>query len=807
MQASGEPDLAQVLEAFDMLEPLDAGARSVALAKLPPPIAERVTALLDASLRRGILDAPAPSLEDAQPAARSSLTPGTRVGGFEIEHFVGRGGMGEVYRARRADVGFEQHVALKLLRIDAVPNEALFARERRMLARLDHSGIARLIDGGVTPEGRPWMAMAFVEGQPIDRWVKTERPSLETRLRAFRDICDAVAFAHANLIVHRDLKPSNILIDARGRVQLLDFGIAKLIEESGEAAATTGALMTPDYAAPEQLGNGVVTVATDVHALGVILYELLAGTTPWSGEGGTLSMLVRRVAQEDPAPPSRLAAKQDIAIAPSRIRGDLDAIVCKALRKDPAARYGSVPELAEDIERFEASLPVRAREGSRQYRFGRYLRRNRWSILAIAAVALALIGGATGIVLQAKRTAVERDNALAEARRSDAIVQTLTLMFGQTGLARDLTLKQTLDESALRMLATLDRSARSGAAVNALSDLYVNLQDAKGSHDLLKSALERGIGADSPETTARMQANLADSALAIGALEDVEGLLASAQRALAKDPERNGADLQQIIRTRAAMARRKGDYPTAIKLLTDSLPEAERALAENDSAMLTMYNNLLVYLVEANRLDEASAVFARVDRVLERPGQRDTMQGLGIDQIRGAVRLRQGDARTAERISASIVERRRKLYGDTAGLAVDLAQLAKAQIAGNRFAEARVSLLEARPMATRFLGERALPVVILNLAMAQTLAELGETDAAAKQLAETRATIAAMPTPNPLSPQLALTEAVVALKQGNKTVASAAVARGHAAFAAMGPAGAYGLQAISKIGTRVSALP
>ncbi|WP_404338545.1 protein kinase [Sphingomonas sp. MMS12-HWE2-04] len=715
--------------------------------------------------------------------------------------------MGEVYRAHRADVGFEQHVALKLLRIDAVPNEALFARERRMLARLDHPGIARLIDGGVTPEGRPWMAMAFIEGQPIDQWVRTERPPLETRLRAFRDICEAVAFAHANLIVHRDLKPSNILIDARGRAQLLDFGIAKLIEESGEAAATTGALMTPDYAAPEQLGNGVVTVATDIHALGVILYELLAGATPWSGEGGTLSMLVRRVAQEDPAPPSRTAAKQEGAIAPSRIRGDLDAIVLKALRKDPAARYGSVPELAEDIERFEASLPVRAREGSRRYRFGRYLRRNRWSILAVAAVVAALIGGAVGIAFQAKRTALERDNALAEARRSDAIVQTLTLMFGQTGLSRDLTLKQTLDESALRMLATLDRSARSGTAVNALSDLYVNLQDAKGSHDLLKSALARGIGSESAEVTAKMQANLADSALALGDLDSVDRLLASAQGVLVKDPERNGADLQQIIRTRAAMARRKGDYPTAIKLLTDNLPNAERTLAENDSAMLTMYNNLLVYLIEANRLDEASAVFARVDHALDRPGQRDTMQGLGIDQLRGAVRLRQGDAQGAERVFASVVARRRKLYGDTMGLAIDLTQLAKAQMAATRFAEARVSLLEARPLAIRFLGDRALPVLILNLSLTQSLAELGETDAAAKQLAETRPTIVAMPNPNPLIPQLALTEAIVALKQGNKPAAAAAAARARAGFAAMGPAGAYGLQAIAKIDTRIAAIP
>jgi len=804
MQAGSEPDLTLVLKAFDAVEPLDPGARPDALARLPPSIAERVTALIEASMRRGVLDAPAPALEDAQPVTRASLAPGSRVGGFEIEELVGRGGMGEVYRARRADVSFEQHVALKLLRIDAVPSESLFARERQMLARLDHPGIARLIDGAVTPDGRPWMAMAFVEGQPIDQWVRTQRPTLEARLRAFRDVCAAVAYAHANLIVHRDLKPSNILIDGEGRVHLLDFGIAKLVAESGDlATATTTALMTPDYAAPEQLGNGVVTVATDVHALGLILYELLAGATPWSGDGGTLSMIVRRVAQEDPAPPSAVAAKHDVAIAPSRLRGDLDAIVLKALRKDPAARYGSVPEFAEDIERFEASLPVRAREGSRRYRFGRLLRRNRWTIVAVSAVVLALAAGASGVAVQAHRTKIQRDNALAEARRSDSIVQTLTLMFGQAGYSRDLTLKQTLDESALRMLATLDRSPRSGAAVNALSDLYINLQDAKGSYSLLKSALERGIGGDSPEATARMQSNLADAAIAMGAPDDVEALLTSAHRVFARDPERHAADLQQIITSRAAMARRKRDYDTAIALLTDSLPTAEAAFAANDSALLTLYNNLLVYLIEANRLDEVGPVFTRVDKVLARPGQRDTVQALGLDQLRGAWLLRRGDAAGAERISISVVDRRRRLFGDTPGLATDLAQLAKAQMANGRFAEARVSLLEARPMAVRFLSARSIPVIVLDLALVQALAELGETKAAADQLAQTRPAIDALPTPNPLTPQVAMTEAILALKQGDNVGASTALARARTGFAAMGPAGAYGVQAVAKIAARV----
>ncbi|MEN3749447.1 serine/threonine-protein kinase [Sphingomonas sp. HF-S3] len=804
------PRLADILEAFDRVEPLDPPARAAAIATLSPAIAERVAAMLAASTRRGILDAPPPVLEDsAAPLPRASLAAGARIGAFIVDRLVGRGGMGEVYLARRAD-SFEQRVALKLLRVDAVPSESLFARERQMLARLEHPGIARLIDGGLAPDGRPWMAMQFVEGRPLDRWVQQDRPPLEARLRVFADICDAVAYAHANLVVHRDLKPSNILVDGAGRVHLLDFGIARLVEEGADgtapAATTSAALMTPDYAAPEQLGNGTITVATDVHALGLILYELLAGATPWAGDGGTLSMLVRRVAQEDPAPPSRTAAAHPgIAIPPARLRGDLDAIVLKALRKDPARRYGSVPELAEDVARHQAALPVRARDGSGRYRFGRFVRRNRWSIAAVGAVLAALIAGAAGIAIQAHRTAIERDTALAEARRSDSIVQTLTLMFAQAGYSRDLTLKQTLDESALRMLATLDRSARSGSAVNALSDLYVNMQDAKGSYDLLRSALARGIGGDSEEMTARMRANLADAALATGGKEDVPALLGSAEAVFARDPRRYGSDLQQIVRTRAAIARRKGDYDRAIRLLTDNLADGERALAANDSALMTLYNNLIVYLIEANRLGETDAVFARVDRLLARTGQRDMIQALGIDQLRSVIRLRQGDGAGAERIAASIVERRRRLFGETPGLATDLSQLAKAQLANGRHAEARVSLMEARPLAVRFLGARSLPVLGIDMTLVQALAELGEFAEAQRLLGQVRGAIAALP-PTPLTPQLALTEAVLAMKQGRRAEAAAAAGRARTGFAAMGPAGAFGLQSVAKVEARIRAL-
>ena len=233
---------------FAELIDLDPAAQDGRLAAEDDFIAGQLRSLLAASRHSGILDGAAPSsFETAPRRAYSSLAEGAIIGGFTIDHLIGRGGMGEVYAAHRSDRMFDQQVAIKLLRPEAAAHSELFDRERRLLAGLEHPGIARLIDGGVTPDGRPYMAMEYVTGEPIDAWCRTHDADLATRLRLFCDVCEAVAYAHGHLIVHRDLKPSNILVDGDGRARLLDFGIARLVEIEGESEAlTTIALMTPD---------------------------------------------------------------------------------------------------------------------------------------------------------------------------------------------------------------------------------------------------------------------------------------------------------------------------------------------------------------------------------------------------------------------------------------------------------------------------------------------------------------------------------------------------------------------------------
>ena len=802
-----ENGLMQAVALFEEIEPLDPAHREARLAQLPVDTATRVRALLAGAARRGVLDGPMPDVDVAPMRPVSALAPDTRIGPFRIVTLIGMGGMGEVYLAEREGADFAQRVALKLLRPDAMVNAALFARERRLLAQVDHPNIARLIDGSITPEGRPWMAMDYIDGEPLDRWCARYTPSLATRLKLFAQICDAVAHAHANLIIHRDIKPSNVMIDAEGRPHLLDFGVAKLLSDAGDLLASTQALITPDYAAPEQFEAGPVTTAADIHALGVLLFELLTGERPWQS-GGSLPIVLRRVLKDEPPLPSKIAATLvDPPVPPARLKGDLDAIVAKAMRKEPSQRYTTVKAMADDLERTRTFQPVQARQGSRRYALGRFVRRNRVPLAAVTAVLLAVVIGAAGIALEARRTAVERDRAFAEARRSDSIVQMLTLLLGANPGAADQTLKQTLDQSAARMLVTLDGSERSGQAVVTLGELFVNIQDAKAAFTLYQSALARGIAKNSPIWTARLRAALADAAVSIGQGEIAPPLLDQADTVFQTDLERFAADHQQILLTRAAIARRKGDYDTAIALLNQDLPDAERVLATNDSALLTRYNNLLVYMIEANRPTEVPALLTRIDRTLAHPGARDSIQAVNIAQLRGSWQLRQGNAAEAEQTFATAAQRRRRLFGESAGLATDLTQLGKARIAERDFVGAEEALTEADTLAVRFLGPVALPTIVTKLALAQARAERGEAAAARATLDEAARAMAPMPTPNPLTGQYAMTQAVVALKEGQKAEATAAVARAKASFTAMGPAGAFGLTAVGAIAQRVAALP
>lgn len=372
---------------------------------------------------------------------------GRAVGAWRLLSRIGQGGMGVVYLAKRADGAFEKQVAVKVLpRTTTLGLERKrFDREGRILARLEHPGIARMIDAGVADSGVPYFAMEFIDGMPIDRWCRERESSLEARIELFLQICDAVAYAHQNLVVHRDLKPSNILVDMTGRVRLLDFGIAKVLDEgdvhgSSELTRTGALLLTPARASPEQLKGEPVTVASDVFQLGTLLYELFVGEPPHAAEGTTPGALVAAICNDDPAVPSQAIGREGRSPAGlsagrvrSRLEGDLDAIVMKALRKEPRHRYGTVVELADDIRSHLDGRPVTARSAARGYRLGKFVGRHRVSVAMAGILVAGTAAGFAGVVAHSNRLEMERDRARFEAERSAAVTGFLMDLFDDAG--------------------------------------------------------------------------------------------------------------------------------------------------------------------------------------------------------------------------------------------------------------------------------------------------------------------------------------------------------------------------------------
>ena len=375
---------------------------------------------------------------------------GRTIGSYRLIRQIGRGGMGVVYLAERADQAFDKQVALKLIApgLPDADRRRRFHAERQILAHLEHPAIARLLDGGTADDDRPYLILEYIEGEPIDRHCRSQGLDLRARLGLFLTVCDAVDHAHQNLIVHRDLKPENILVTADGAVKLLDFGIAKLLAAEpspGGTAATAAGMMTPQYASPEQVRGEPVTTASDVYALGLVLYRLLTDSRPYDLTGTAPAELARLVCEIDPAPPSQAVRQRQDGpgpVAAGRLAGDLDAIVMKALRKEREARYSSVALLAADVESFLGERPVSARRGTAVYRLRKFAVRHRAGVAASILVALLAIGFTVRVVAERNRAeqavallgdliafsepaGTARRHRTAEQQRFDARIDTL----------------------------------------------------------------------------------------------------------------------------------------------------------------------------------------------------------------------------------------------------------------------------------------------------------------------------------------------------------------------------------------------
>lgn len=583
-------------------------------------------------------------------AGRDASSEPRAIGPYRLEGTLGSGGMGTVYRASRADADFRHEVAIKVVRGASVLPEAVqrFHRERQILADLEHPAIARLYSGGTTEDGLPYIAMELVEGLPIDRYCNEHSLDVDARLELFVEVCSAVAYAHRKLVVHLDLKPSNILVSAEGAPKLLDFGIARLMTPdpegptSAEATAAWNRALTPAYASPELLRAEPLTTASDVYSLGVLLYRLLTGRQPYSTSDLTAAEVERLVASEPSRPPSAVAGRAPM-LPPGltggrlrqRLRGDLDAIVRKALRVDPEQRYASAEALALDVRRELDGLPVLARQGTLAYDAGKFLRRHRLGVAAISLAAISLLTAVIVSVRQVGITAAER----AKAERVNEILRNMLSApdssWYSRGSGHDVTMLEVLEAAdgwlggELVDLPEVEASVRS-----TLGTTYRSL----GLFDAAEREIRRALTLRA-STLGRSDPDYAQSAfdlavllrVAGGDVAEAEGLYREAL-AICRGERGCKPDLVPATRLELGVLELSRGAAEGAEALFDEAMAELAARGDGDGRLAAIgWNNLGLLHVNQGDAEAAAAAYERSTEILEAlPEVRETTYPIAL---------------------------------------------------------------------------------------------------------------------------------------------------------------------------------
>lgn len=602
-------------------------------------------------------------------------------GSWRLIRELGRGGLGVVYLAERRSAEFEQLVAIKLLK-RGMDSEAILRRfdnERRILASLEHPNVARLIDGGLLEDDRPWFAMEYVEGETIIRWCDQRRLPIRERLRLFEQVCRAVQAAHARLVVHRDLKPSNILVTPEGRVKLLDFGIAKLLDPETDENADLTRLgpnaLTPEYAAPEQFDGQPISVTTDVYALGVVLRELLSGRVGDHEHSRSTSERPSAWTRRDPQPPSVLLDDSNAETATARgarpaalrrqLRGDLDAIVLTAMAAAPSDRYPSVEALADDLHRHLEGLPIRARARSARYRAGRFLRRHFVGAAALGGVILALTVGLSVALWQAREA--QRQAALADQHRDFVLSLLRQTRPSQNDEGVELRAVDLLVNAAERVEGSRELSARmQGRLALVIAEGLIDLGAMERARDLAQMGLERlqaaGREGDAQQANAyyilaRIHANMGQS-------EAARAAAASGLERLDRLPALDDAQRLTRIRLLETLAIRhnqRGEFDQALPIRQQAMRERQRLYGPDDPRLASAHNNLATALINNGEYALAEHHYREAGRLLSEVASDDHPKMAYIHLGLGSAQIGQGLLADAERSleqAFSIAERR-----------------------------------------------------------------------------------------------------------------------------------------------------
>jgi len=687
------------------------------LASTAPELARHVADMLRAD------EQPDPSIENAVSSAASDLTDdaapliGERFGPYRSDRLLGRGGMGAVYLGTRVDGEFEQTVAIKTVRygLDAPGLVERFRREREILARLAHPGIARLLDGGTGPHGLPFVAMEYVDGVPITEFARSHGLALRRRLELFVDLCDSVSFVHGHSIVHRDIKPSNVLVTPEGRCKLLDFGIAKLsqaLDANGQTRTEHRAL-TPDYASPEQILNRPMTAASDVYSLGVVLYELLTETRPFRMDTSDPYAVLRTITEGTPVPPSvaargdrrpDAAARGDVPWR-RRLRGDLDRIVMMALRKEPDRRYASAAALADDVRRYLDGRPVSAQRDVWHYRTRKFVGRHPVTSAVATMLLLTVLGFAFVSQIQRQRVTAERDRAVAAEARAKATADFLS-----------------------RLLMTADPRKPGNRTMSVMDVVIAGEDELEHASDL--------------DTATRIELHMV-LGFTLTNLEQFEPGVRSMRQALALSTGRYGADsleTAEIEHRLGDVYRRMTRYDEAHRLLTDALATRLRHLTGPSDDIADSYNNLAILATEMGRFREADEVQTKsLDMHIALAGPDDPQVGTPMNNL-ALLRRRQGRfeeslslSRHAQAVMQKSPDRDTELY---CRLSSD-----RTLIQLGRLDEAERELREIRPATVALMGAGHSRVLLIDLAVVDVERLRGRYDAADAALAPIEARI------------------------------------------------------------------
>jgi serine/threonine protein kinase len=616
-----------------------------------------------------------------------------RIGPYRVLRTLGVGGMGEVFLAERADAEFEQQVAIKIVYGGTRGVRSRLKIERQILAQLDHPNIAHLLDGGSLPDGTAYIVMEFVDGVPIDLYCDTNRLDVAARLRLFQTVCAAVHYAHQNLIVHRDLKPSNILVTTAGVPKLLDFGIAKLLDErqaGPHTLAVTHAdirIMTPDHASPEQVRGQAITTASDVYVLGVLLYKLLTGASPFVIPSMRLTDIERAICENEPTLPSNSIVTVDtqeaVATADARaastrrlqriLRGDLDNIVLMAMRKEPERRYGSAQQMAGDIQRYLDGRPVIAHRDTMSYRTSKFVRRHWLPVTAVAGAVFLILAFATTTYIQSLRIAAERDRVAeqrehAERERARAeeisgfLVNLFKLSDPEENRGNQVTARELLDSGAKRLQAELkDQPETKAALLATVGSVYDSLGQYQDALPMLQESLQLQRQSDDRSRISTLL-ELGQARIGAGDLPGAESSLQAAVQLAMKSSGANSVESGHALWALGMLRTQQSRYADAKDLYSRSLAALQSSgAAQTDIAavlddLATVYTRDLQWPLAKATYERSLEIDRRV---------------LGDDHPRVAIRLdnlaivaqNMGDLALAERLYKESLRLQERIFG------------------------------------------------------------------------------------------------------------------------------------------------